>query len=79
MLPTDFPNWSTVYGIFWRWRNDGIWEKIHDALRAKVRRAVGKESTPTATIIDSLSIRTAEGGPLQKQGIKPGNKIHPDY
>ena len=23
MLPADFPNWSTVYGVFWRWRNDG--------------------------------------------------------
>ena len=20
MLPKDFPNWNTVYGIFWRWR-----------------------------------------------------------
>ena len=43
MLPADFPNWSTVYGIFWRWRNDGTWEKVHDALRAKVRKASGKK------------------------------------
>jgi putative transposase len=35
MLPKDFPNWSTVYGIFWRWRNEGTWLKVHDALRAK--------------------------------------------
>ena len=62
MLPKDFPNWSTVYGIFWRWRNDGTWERIHDALREKVRRAVGKKSTPTVAIIDSQSIRSGEGG-----------------
>jgi putative transposase len=61
MLPKDLPNWSTVYGIFWRWRNDGTWERIHDALREKVRRAGGKKSTPTVAIIDSQSIRTAEG------------------
>ena len=62
MLPQDYPNWSTVYGIFWKWRNDGTWQKIHDTLREKVRKQSGKKSTPTAAIIDSQSIRTAEGG-----------------
>lgn len=62
MLPSDFPNWSTVYGVFWRWRNGGVWEEVHDALRAKIRRSSGKKSTPTVAIIDSQSIRTAEGG-----------------
>lgn len=73
MLPADFPNWSTVYGIFWRWRNNGLWERIHDALRAKVRRAVGKKSTPTVAIIDSQSIRTGEGG--EERGYDAGKKI----
>ncbi len=62
MLPKDVPHWNTVYGVFWRWRNDGTWQKIHDALRAKAWRAVGKKSTPTVAIVDSASIRTAEGG-----------------
>jgi putative transposase len=73
MLPADFPNWNTVYGIFWRWRNDGTWERIHDALRAKVRRAAGKKPTPTAAIVDSQSIRTAEGG--EERGYDAGKKI----
>jgi len=73
MLPKEFPNWSTVYGIFWKWRQDGTWQRIHDALREKVRKAAGKKSTPTAAIVDSQSIRTAEGG--IERGYDAGKKI----
>jgi putative transposase len=62
MVPRDYPNWSTVYGIVWNWRNDGTWQKVPVTLREKVRKQSGKKSTPTAAIIDSQSIRTAEDG-----------------
>ena len=26
-LPTDFPNWQTVYSQFRRWRINGVWEE----------------------------------------------------
>src|SRR5207249_2000082 len=35
-LPHDFPKWKTIYGIFLGWRNDGTWQRIHDALRDKL-------------------------------------------
>lgn len=73
MLPKNFPNWSTVYGIFWKWRNNGTWQRIHDRLREKVRKAAGKKSTPTVAIVDSQSIRTAEGG--EQRGYDAGKKI----
>lgn len=67
------PTGTRLYGVFWRWRNSGVWEKVHDALRAKVRRSSGKKSTPTVAIIDSQSIRTAEGG--EARGYDAGKKI----
>jgi len=63
-LPLCFPNWSTVYGVFRKWRMSGLWKRIHDRLREKVRKQAGRKPTPTAAIVDSQSIKSAEGGEL---------------
>lgn len=73
MLPKTYPNWNTVYGVFRKWRDDGTWRRIHDRLREKVRKAAGKKSTPTVAIVDSQSVRTAEGG--EERGYDAGKKI----
>lgn len=52
-LPHDYPNWKTVYTAFCRWRRAGVWKRVRDAMREKVRKAVDKKPTPTAAIIDS--------------------------
>ena len=64
MLPKDFPPYQTVYDYFRNWRNDGTWERIHDLLRERVRKREGRETSPSAAIIDSQSAKTTEkGGP----------------
>lgn len=62
MLPHDLPKWKTVYYYFSTWKKDGTWKKIHDKLRDKVRLKAGKKKQPTAGIIDSQSVKTAEKG-----------------
>lgn len=45
MMPHDLPAWSTVYYYFRLWRIDGVWQKLNQALREKVRQRDGREST----------------------------------
>ena len=60
LLPHDFPPWQTVYYYLRRWQAEGVWERIHHAVLVADRERVGREASPSAAIIDSQSVRTAD-------------------
>lgn len=62
LLPRDFPNWHTVRHYYDRWRADGTWERLNEALNVQVRARAGKEPTPSVLIVDSQSARSTEMG-----------------
>jgi len=73
MLPHDLPPWRMVYEYFMVWRREGLWQRIHDTLRERVRLQSGKKRARTAAILDSQSVEvTIHGG---VRGDDAGKKI----
>jgi transposase len=63
-IPKDLPPRSTVHDYFDRWDYDRTLARIHHALYVQCRELADRETSPTAAIIDSQSVKSAEtGGP----------------
>jgi transposase len=61
-IPKDLPARSTLYNYFDLWSWDGTLERIHQALYVECREDAGREASPSAAIIDSQSVKSAEKG-----------------
>lgn len=61
-IPKDLPPRSTIFDYFARWQADGTLGRIHAALYVRCREQQDRSSSPTACIIDSQSVKSAEKG-----------------
>lgn len=74
-LPKDLPPRSTVNRYFCDWNHDRTLERLHHALYVQCRELVGREASPSAAIIDSQSVKSAEkGGPRTRMVTMPGRR-----
>src|ERR1700738_4959519 len=64
-IPKDLPPRSTLYDYFDLWSWDGTLDLIPHELYVKGREAIGREASPTAAVIDSQSVKSAEKGGLR--------------
>ncbi len=74
MLPKDFAPWNTVYFYYRKWKNDGLFEEVHEVVRNMVRKLAGHNESPSAACIDSRSVKTSRSGGLCR-GIDGGKKV----
>ena len=65
-LPKDLPPRSTVNDYFRRWDDDGTLDRMHHALYVKCRELAEREASPSAAIIDSRSVKSAEKDAMRR-------------
>ncbi len=74
-LPKHLPPKSTVNGYFKRWEDDRTLDRIHHELYVRCREHAGREASPTAAIIDSQSVESAEkGGSMTRRDTMPASR-----
>ena len=61
-IPKDLPPKSTIHGYFDLWTYDGTLQRLHHMLYQQCREQAQREASPTAAIIDSQSVKSAEKG-----------------
>ncbi|MFE2448935.1 IS5 family transposase [Streptomyces sp. NPDC021218] len=68
LLPADFPPASAVKYYFYRWRDDGLDQVIHEILRCQVRERTGRPEDPSLVVLDSQSVHAAVNVPASTTG-----------
>ena len=80
MLPHDFPPWAAVYQQSRRWLDAGVFDRLTDDLRTLLRQMHGRDSEPTACVLDSRTLQsTPESGARAGYDAgkrRKGTKVH---
>ena len=78
MLPHDLPPWGAAHYYYRCRRLDGTWAQVLEVLRTRLRHADGRQESPSAAVVDTQAVRTADGGETGYDAGKrtPGRKRH---
>lgn len=80
MMPNDLPPWEVVYQQSQRWLRAGVFEAILHDLRELLRVAAGRNSQPSAAVLDSRTLQSSpeSGARAGYDGAKrrKGSKVH---
>jgi transposase len=74
-MPHDFPAHGTVYAYYAAWRDEGIFAQLNYDLTGLARVKEGRKPEPTASVIDTQSVKTSTNVPLTSQGTDAAKKI----
>ncbi|MEY9963342.1 transposase [Streptacidiphilus sp. MAP12-16] len=74
-LPHDFPTHASVYYYYSAWRDEGIFVQLNYDLTGLARVKEGRKPEPTASVIDTQSVKTSTNVPLNSQGTDAAKKI----
>ncbi|MEU0941175.1 IS5 family transposase [Embleya sp. NPDC005971] len=74
-LPHDFPTHQTVYAYYAAWRDEGTFLRLNYDLTGLARAKDGRHAEPTASVIDTQTVKTSTNVPLTSQGTDAAKKI----
>ncbi|MGW0778966.1 IS5 family transposase [Streptomyces sp. NPDC002835] len=74
-LPHDLPPAGAVKYYFYKWRDDGTDQTIHDLLRWQVREKKGRLADPSLVVLDTQSLHAAAGVRAETTGRDANKKV----
>lgn len=74
-LPVDFPPYSAVYAFYQRWNARDLPQRLSHRLRDQLRQSSGRHRQPTAAIVDSQSVKSAEWAHTLDVGYDAGKHL----